>query len=184
MKQNNLLKLQEMVKEHEHKTINYLNEIKKLINESKKDNNDVQLISYFTYSVNISHRLDDENLIIGSYIIHNIGQKQITNPYICLQFTQSHPFQLSGKIISAKQQNSNITDGWERLNKSSDKDVYFLKPINKNNINPSQMISFQNFQLKWLPSKSYTGNILGYCYSDEFKEGIPAINSISISGNS
>jgi len=182
---NNLIKLQEMMKEHERSTTNYLDEIKKLILVTPTYKNEYKLMSYFTYTVNLSHNIDSENLIIGSFIIHNIGQNQITNPYICLQLSPKHPFQLSGKIISPKLQNSSkMTDGWERLNDTSDHNMYWLKPINKDTIGPSQMISFQNFQLKWLPTESYTGNILGFTYSDEFKEGVPAINSISIIGNS
>lgn len=171
------------IKNLEQQTSYYLKEIKSLLSNTP-NNEALKMISYFTYTMNISHEISVENMIIGTYHIINIGNKPITNPYICLKLSTNSPFQFSGKYLN---KNSNLSlktnDAWERLNDQSNKEEYWLKPIGKESIAPSQMISFPNFQVRWLSTESYSGNIMGFTYCDQKKEGIPSINQINVSGN-
>ncbi|MCM3654506.1 hypothetical protein [Metabacillus litoralis] len=183
MEKNNMLELHEKLKQLNQETTSYLSEIKKLISTSRK-NNELKLMSYFTYTTNISHEKESESLIIGTYHIHNIGHKSITKPYICLKFSPKSPFHFSGKYVNEKTNPAMKTnDAWERLNEQTDNKEYWLKPIGKETIEPTQILSFSNFQAKWSPNGSYTGSIMGFTYCDEFKDGIPSINQINVSGN-
>lgn len=178
-----MVEFHEKIKQLEQETTSYLNEIRKLISEPQKSE-DLKLISYFTYTTNISHEKEQDSLIIGTYHIFNIGTKTISNPYICLKLSPNSPFHFSGKYLNKKTNLSmKTTDAWERLNEQTVKDEYWLKPIGKETVDPSQIISFSNFQVKWLPKESYSGSIMGFTYCDEFKEGIPAINQINVSGH-
>ncbi|MGM0876163.1 MAG: hypothetical protein ACQEWV_15680 [Bacillota bacterium] len=182
MVKNNMVKLQEKIKQLNQETTSYLTEIKKLIYLSTK-NNDLMMLSYFTYTTNISHEQESESLIIGTYHIHNIGDKTITNPYICIKLSSNTPFHFFGKYVNKKTNLAMKTnDAWERLNEQTDKGEYWLKPIGIETIAPSQIISFSNFQVKWIPNGSYAGSIMGFTYCDEFKDGIPTINQINVSG--
>jgi hypothetical protein len=183
MKKNNMLKLQEKIKQLEQETTSYLNEIKKLISKPQKSE-ELKMSNFFTYTTNISHEQEHESFIIGTYHIHNIGDKTITNPYICLKLSPNSPFNFSGKYVNKKTNPPMKTnDAWERLNDQTNKNEYWLKPIGKETIEPSETISFSNFQVKWIPNGSYSGSIMGFTYCDELKEGIPAINQINVSGN-
>ncbi|WP_026561688.1 hypothetical protein [Bacillus sp. J37] len=182
-KNKELIVLQEKIRKIEQQTSFYLKEIKNLLS-SNPTGNELNIISYFTYTTNLSHDKDLEHMMIGTYHIHNLGKKTITNPYICLKLSSNSPFQFSGKYIN---KNSNLSmklnDAWERLNNQSDKEEYWLKPLGEESLAPSQIISFPNFQVKWHSNKPYSGSITGFTYFDEKKEGIPSINQISVSGN-
>ncbi|MBM7573685.1 hypothetical protein [Aquibacillus albus] len=160
----------------------YLKEMKKLITEIKGPK-DFQVISYFTYSLNIFHEQERENFCLGSYHIQNLGGKPLTNPYICIKVSSDSPFDFSGKYIyKESKQKVRLTNAWERINDPMDKQEFWLKPNDKLTLEPSETLSFSNFQVKWRPNSSYTGSILGFTYGDEINEGINALNQISING--
>ncbi|HZH58226.1 MAG TPA: hypothetical protein VEY70_01320 [Metabacillus sp.] len=183
MEKNNMVEIKDKLKQLNKETTFYLNEIKKLLSTSFKKN-ELKLMSYFTYTMNISHEKESESLIIGTYHIQNIGDKTINNSYICLKLSTNSPFHFSGKYITKKTNLAMKTnDAWERLNEQTNKEEFWLKPIGKETIEPNQILSFSNFQAKWSPSGSYTGSIMGFTYCDEFKDGIPSINQINVSGN-
>ena len=49
-------------------------------------------------------------------------------------------------------------------------------------LNPSETLTFSNFQMKWLPESSYAGSIMGFTYGDEAKDGISSFNQINVNG--
>ena len=82
----------------QHQTKSYLNEIKKLVDELNEPAK-INIISYFTYSLNISHDPEQESLCLGSYHVHNMGSQPITNPYICIKVPKESPFSFSGRYV-------------------------------------------------------------------------------------
>ncbi len=160
----------------------YLKEIKSLITEMKAPQN-FQVICYFTYSLNVLHERGHENFSLGSFHIQNLGTRPLTNPYICIKLSPDSPFDFSGKYIyKDSKQKMRLTNAWERMNEPLDKQEYWLKPSEKRVLNPSETISFTNFQVKWIPESSYAGSIMGFTYGDEVKDGIGALNQINVSG--
>ncbi len=160
----------------------YLNEIKSLVTEVKSIK-DFQIISYFTYSLNIFHGQGNENYSLGSYHIKNIGGKPLTNPYICIKLSSDSPFEFSGKYFyKDSKQKMRLANAWERINDPLDKQEFWLKPTEKQVLNPSETLSFSNFQVKWLPESSYGSSIMGFTYGVEIKDGISSLNQINISG--
>jgi hypothetical protein len=182
MTRKNHLELKQKIIQINNETTSYLSEIKHLVS-TIREKQKMNVISYFTYSLNISHSLEQESILIGTYHIHNLGNKLLSNPYICIKLSQDSPFSFSGKYLNKKTNLSMTPDAWERLNDQTDKHEYWLKPINKKIIEPSEILSFPNFQVKWLPKEAYSGSIMGFIYCDEFKEGIPAINQIYVNGS-
>jgi len=170
-----------IVKLH-NQTKSYLNEIKKLIAE-RDEPNKMNIISYFTYSLNISHDPEQESLCLGSYHVLNMGNQPITNPHIYLKIPIESCFSFSGKYVYGKpKQLSKVADGWERINEKTNKEEFWLKPLDKTSIEPNEKISFSNFQINWAPTESYSGSIIGFTYSDQMKEGVAVINPINING--
>lgn len=155
-------------------------EIKTEIEKSQKAS-ELQVISYFTYSFNLS---DGENLCLGHYHIRNLSGRAITHPYICIKVPKDGPFTFTGKYVYEESlQKMKRPDGWLRMNTGEDPDQFWLKPLHKQSIEPNETISFSDFQIKWTPTKDYAGSIMGFTYSAEHQEGIGAINAINISGS-
>ncbi|WP_240468598.1 hypothetical protein [Gracilibacillus sp. YIM 98692] len=160
----------------------YLKEMKSLVTEIKASKK-FQVISYFTYSLNISHEPGRENFCLGSYHIQNIGGEPLTNPYICIKVSSDSVFDFSGKYLyKNSRQTVRLTNAWERLNEPTDKEEFWLKPNDKRTLEPSETVTFPNFQIKWLPEASYSGSIQGFTYGDEITQGINALNQINING--
>lgn len=145
--------------------------------------NEAQLISYFTYSLNLSHGMNGENFCLGSYHIRNIGYKTITNPYICIHLPKDSPFSFTGKYVYPdKLQRLKNPNMWERMNDRENLEQFWLKPLEHQSIRPNETITFSNFQIKWTPTERYTGSIMGFTYSEAHQEGLAAINAINLSG--
>lgn len=159
---------------------NHLTEIKTEIN---RITNDAHLISYFTYSLNVSHEMNGENLCLGSYHIRNIGHKTIVNPYICIHIPKDSPFSFTGKYVYPdKLQRLKNPGMWERMNERENLEQFWLKPLEQQSIKPNESLTFSNFQIKWTPTKDYAGSIMGFTYSEAHPEGLVAINAINLSG--
>lgn len=151
--------------------------------EDMQSENDLHLISYFTYSINLAHDGNQENLCLGSYHIRNLSQKTITNPYICIKLPKDSPFTFTGKYIYKNRQSKvKNPGGWVRINEQENLEQFWLKPFEHQTIQPNETISFSDFQIKWTPTKAYAGSIMGFTYSEEHQEGIPAMNAINLSG--
>jgi len=166
----------------QHQTQTYLGEIRKLIGELNEPAK-MNIISYFTYSLDISHDSEQESLCLGSYHVHNLGNKPITNPYLCIKIPGNSPFNFSGRYVYGDfKQSLKVADGWERTNEKTNKEEFWLKPLGKSTIEPNETISFSNFQITWSPTESYAGSITGFTYSDQVKDGIAAINPINLNG--
>lgn len=170
------------ISELQYQTKSYLNEIKKLVAELN-DPAKLNIISYFTYSLNISHEPEPESLCLGSFHVRNMGSQAITNPYVCIKVSKESPFSFSGKYVYDNfKQSLKVADGWERTNEKTDKEEFWLKPLGKASIEPNETISFSNFQITWSPKESYAGSITAITYSDQLKDGIAAINPINLNG--
>lgn len=163
-------------------TTSYLDEIKKLL-AKPHDPNKINIISYFTYSLNISHDPEQESLCLGSYHVHNIGSLPITNPYICIIIPEDSPFSFSGRYVYENFKQSLKSAGeWERINEKTNTEEFWLRPLGKASIEANETISFSNFQIKWSPTTSYAGSIMGFTYSNQLEDGIAVINPINLSG--
>ena len=141
-------------------------------------------ISYFTYALQLSHDVSQESFCLGSYHIFNTGTVPLTTPHIRFTLSEGAPFSFHGKFVSnAATLSSKLANGWQRVNESSDKFLFDLQPIGNEVIGPGETLSFTNFQLTWSPSKTYAGSMTALFFSDQFPNGIPALNSIDINGS-
>lgn len=162
--------------------ISYLKEIKSLVTDMEGPKR-FQIISYFTYSLNIFHEQGRENFCLGSYHIQNVGDKPLTNPYICIKVSPESPFEFSGKYVyKNSRQKMGMANAWERINEATDKHEFWLKPANNYTLESFETLSFENFQVKWLPNTSYAGSIMGFTYGEEISDGMNALNQINIGG--
>lgn len=174
--------LEEMITTLRYQTKSYLDEIKRALDEREAQEK-INIVSYFTYTLNISHNPEQESLCIGSYHIRNIGSQAITNPYVCIKVSKESPFSFSGKYVYSNfKQSLKAADGWERINDKTSKEEFWLKPLGIASIEPNEVISFSNFQITWSPKDSYAGSITAVTYSDQLKEGVAVINPINLNG--
>ncbi|MFJ7951064.1 hypothetical protein ACIQZG_05970 [Lysinibacillus sp. NPDC096418] len=170
------------INELKQQTQTYAAEIRKMIEELAFSDS-VDMISYFTSSLNISHAPEQESLCLGSYHIRNIGNKPLTNPYLCIKFPEDSPFSFSGKYVYEHfKQSLKSSPDWERTNDKSNKNEFWLRPLGRTSIEPNETISFSNFQIRWSHDVSYAGSIIGTTYCDQLKDGIAVINPINLNG--
>lgn len=170
------------IEELKSQTAAYLSEIRKLV-EGLHIPQSVNVISYFTSSLNIAHDTEQDSLCLGTYHIRNIGNQPLTNPYLCIKLPEDSPFFFSGQYVYEHfKQNLRGSASWERINDKTSKEEFWLRPLDKTSIEPNETITFPNFQLKWAHSASYAGSITGITYCDQLQEGIAAINPINLSG--
>ncbi|MFJ7737014.1 hypothetical protein ACIQ2D_11805 [Lysinibacillus sp. NPDC097287] len=170
------------IKELKHQTQSYLSEFRKRV-EALNISQSVNVISYFTSSLIISHDPQQESLCMGSYHIYNIGYQPLINPYVCIKLPEDSPFSFSGQYVYEHfKQNLKGAAGWERINDKANKVEFLLKPLGKTSIEPNEIISFSNFQIKWAHSTSYAGSITGVTYCDQLQDGMAVINPINLNG--
>ena len=140
-------------------------------------------ISFFTYSFNIAHHLQTDNICLASYHIQNIGDHPITNPEIVLTLSDECPFSFHGKYMNAGSNfPSKLKDGWVRLNDPANVKEYRLKTAEGTDLLPGGTLTFPAFQIIWKPSADYSGSVTGITYSDQVNEGIASLNAIHITG--
>lgn len=164
-------------------TKSYLSEIRKWVEELQNPDS-LNIISYFTYSLDISHNPEEESLCLGSYHISNRGNQPITNPYVCIKVPEQSPFSFSGKYVYENfKQKLKVPGGWQRINEKENKEEFWLKPLGKQLIEPNETLSFSDFQIKWTPTQAYAGSIMGFTYSDQLKDGIAVLNPINLNGS-
>jgi len=179
-----IIRVEDKIQALKEQTNTYVQEIKKLVEELAIPNK-VNLISYFTSSFNISYDSEQESLCLGSYHIRNIGSTPVTNPYLCIQLPKDSPFYFSGRYVHENFTPNLKTQGqsnWERFNDKSSKEEYWLRPVGKSTIEPSETISFTNFQIIWSHNLSYSGTIMGFTYCDQLTEGVVVLNPINLNG--
>ncbi|MBG9455541.1 hypothetical protein ABE61_16070 [Lysinibacillus sphaericus] len=177
-------RVEEKINELKKQTDFYVHEMKKAIEELIVPES-VNVISYFTSSINISYNPDEESLCLGSYHIRNIGTQPITNPSLCIKLPEDSPFSFSGRYVYEHfAPNLKGNSSWERINDQSSKEEFWLRPIGKTTLEPNETLSFPNFQIKWGNNSSYSGSIMGFTYSDQFEDGIVVLNPINLNGMS
>lgn len=170
------------ITELQQQTKAYLSEVKKRVTELQYSDS-IHLISFFTYSLDIAHDPEQESLCIGSYHVHNLGSKPITNPYLCIKMPSESVFSFSGKYVYEHfNQSLKAAGGWERINEKENKEEFWLRPLGRTSIEPNEILSFTDFQIKWMPKKPYAGSIMGFTYCDEIKEGVGVLNPINLNG--
>ncbi|SER76363.1 hypothetical protein SAMN04487944_109168 [Gracilibacillus ureilyticus] len=157
----------------------YLKKIRELVEGMKSS---LQIVPYFTYSLQVSHHSHKENYILGTFHVQNVGHQAVNNPMICIKLTPPELFEFSGKYVYPDtKQPMQLANAWERMNEAANKEEFWLRP-KKESIAPGETISFSNFQVKWLSDTTYNGSIQGFVYTDEMKEGLHAVNQIQING--
>ncbi|MGE7091466.1 hypothetical protein ACQKII_08370 [Lysinibacillus sp. NPDC048646] len=174
--------VEQKINELKGQTESYVNEMKKML-EGFIHSDSVNIIGYFTSSLNISYDPEQESLCLGSFHIRNIGNQSLTNPYLCIKLPEDSPFSFSGRYVYEHfKQNLKGPTSWERINDRSSNEEFWLKPLGKTSIEPDETISFTNFQIKWSHNLSYSGTIMGFAYCDQLKEGVAVLNPINLNG--
>ena len=175
--------LEDKLSELQQQTKFYITELKKIVDTltTKKTSH---VVSYFTLSFNISHSLDQESLCLGSYHIWNIGNVPITNPSFTIKLPENSPFSFTGRYIHNNlQRNLRRTSPteWVRIKTDEQKEFFSFKPLEKTILEPNEVLSFENFQIRWSSNTSYAGSIMGFTYCEQFPDGIAVLNPINLS---
>ena len=168
------------------------NEIRKAKEQEKKriHHVNISVISYFTYSFLLTKGGDQKGIVIGNFVIHNIGSAALENPYICLKVTPKECAALSAKLGEDVQYdrrlNPLVMEPWQYIDENANKIVeergeFWLKPVRISQIEPGQKLAFSNFQLKFAIKGVQTFyKMEGFFYCKQLQNGVRALNNIAI----
>ena len=174
-------RLEKKVQEFRESTSHHIKELKQVLESFRT--HQTNSISFFSYSFDIPHQKQADNMCLASYHIQNTGDYTITNPEIGISISEDSPFVFHGKYFNTGSSvSSKLKGGWERLNGTTSEREFRLKPIDETVILPGETMSFPDFQINWQAIEDYSGSITGITFSDQFPEGIKALNAINISG--
>ena len=168
------------------------NEIRKAKEQEKKriHHVNISVISYFTYSFLLTKGGDQKGIVIGNFVIHNIGSAALENPYICLKVTPKECAALSAKLGEDVQYdrrlNPLVMEPWQYIDENANKFVeergeFWLKPVRVAQIEPGQKLVFSNFQLKFAIRGAQTAyKMEGFFYCKQLQNGVRALNNIVV----
>jgi hypothetical protein len=148
-------------------------------------------LAWFSYTVMLPDldEAEKEMTIIGNFIIKNTGSIALNNPIICIRTTPPQNVRLGGKIGSlshtALMMDGTNTEAWHYIydnwkEKSMETGEHILKPNHYVNIAPGGNLIFGN-ELRISTTNDQRFVVVeGFFYCDEIKNGIPALNNITI----
>lgn len=147
--------------------------------------------SYFDYSIILPDRNENEQevLVIGNYIIKNMGTDALTQPIICIRSSTPEALRLGGKIAtlthealdetSTLEKWTYVNDDWkEKIEKLGE---HWLMAQHRKTLPAHEQLSFTKFELTVTkPQKQNNIIIEGFVYFREIKEGTSSLNNIII----
>ncbi|OIK13573.1 hypothetical protein BIV60_13850 [Bacillus sp. MUM 116] len=141
--------------------------------------NEKSIISYFNCSMNFTKNDSEEHIIFSDFVIQNNTNISLTNPVILIKINGSNAIDFLGRF-----NNKTIHDEkaqWERVETEDmdEKSDYWLKS-KQTTLKPKETLVFSGFQMKWASSHEQNIHVSGYFYCDQYKKGIPSLNSVSI----
>lgn len=157
----------------------------------RKEQENVGGLTWFNYAVMLPDMDEEEReiTIIGNFIIKNTGNTTLNNPIICIRTNPPQNVRLGGKIGSVSHTALMIdgtnTESWNYIfdnwkEKSMETGEHILKPNHCRQIKPGENLTFaKELRISTLCEQSFVV-IEGYFYCDEMKNGIPALNNITI----
>ncbi|HLR72000.1 MAG TPA: hypothetical protein VK085_11315 [Pseudogracilibacillus sp.] len=153
--------------------------IKELFEEKQHIPTNDHVYCYFNHSLILEHEKNKSRLIMGNFHIKNMSDQVKNLPIILIKITSQGDFRFTGKFQTENQRNTKGFQ-WERimLKNLDPKNHFCLKPINTEQLDPNELLSFQNFQIK-IPLDAAI-IVEGFVYFDESNDGVPAINAINI----
>ncbi|RLQ97131.1 hypothetical protein [Falsibacillus albus] len=163
-------------------TDHYIKQIREAHKLSTKGSH-LSFVSYFSHSLSVAEEKGEDHVLLGNYTVKNTGTVPIHSPVLFIRIQSDTEFSFSGKYKQGKS-TANIQIPWERLEVegSNPSSEYWLKPSRETTIGVNEQVVFQNFQLKWTYENRAQLLVEGFTYSQEVKEGIASLNSISVRG--
>ncbi|GGA75921.1 hypothetical protein [Ornithinibacillus halotolerans] len=169
-------------------TKTFVEEIKELARKQHPSNPVTpSLLGYFTFSINTTSNINEENIILGDFQIKNLSPNTINDLYISIKIDATDRYNFSGKYkTNTYQTDRSISTYWNRFTQTDGEDednVLWFKLNNQKTLLPFETISFSDFQLTWKSESFFSCSVQGFIYTDFAKNGITALNSINVSTN-
>ncbi|MFC7063876.1 hypothetical protein [Halobacillus seohaensis] len=161
------------------------------IKERSQESNRLDITSFFSYNVILPNEDRKDPIIIGSFVIKNNGTAVLTDPLICLRFQPIDAFSLTAKIGSEQiidQDYSPVpAETWNYINEEEGKEIaektgeYWLEPLSTTFLEPGELLSFTNFQIKLNKEKiDRKFKLEGFVYGEELENGLAPLNKITL----
>ncbi|MBU9713297.1 hypothetical protein [Evansella tamaricis] len=152
------------------------------------------ILSYFSYTtlINSDDEIEDtENKVnlFGQFTFRNVTNQTFEEPVICFRVRPSTKIRLGGKISHLTNMGENstqLTEEWMYVQEDwkrwiAEKGEHWLKPIHLKELKPYETGRFTNFNISLTENKEQQYFIEGFFYAKNYQEGIPAVNTISVS---
>lgn len=146
----------------------------------KHNSSSKSCLAYFTNSISIAPRSNEETIIIGKFHIVNLGHAAIHKPVLLFTIKSDSDIKFSGKFASEGKGSLGMFE-WERVKTKGDaKKEYCFKSLKFEELPPGEKMEFPDFQLKFVHRSKTAVSMEGFLYYEENPEGIKSLNSIHI----
>ncbi|TCK04343.1 UNVERIFIED_ORG: hypothetical protein BDK47_10819 [Anoxybacillus amylolyticus] len=163
-------------------------EMKRLPQQVLSD--EICVICYFTYSLLLPKTGGQKAIIVGNFIVRNMGSSPLEHPYICLRVSPKEHMVLSAKlgddIQYDRRLNPLVMESWQYMNEEAEnmveeKGEFWLKPIHVLRIESGQNLSFSNFQFRVSMNEAPTTyKVDGFFFCQQLPNGVRALNHIVV----
>lgn len=176
----------EVALEEAERQIQHLKKLKYTVQEDKKQAV-VKAQALFAYSTLLPETPEEETLVIGDFIIQNIGTEALQNLIVCLRVRPKLEAELSGKIATYSTRYDDpdsiewifAYENWrERIKNDGE---YWIKPIHLNKLLPNEELRLANMHIRIKKTANAPSTVIdGFVYGNELPNGIASLNSIII----
>lgn len=146
----------------------------------------------FTYSILLPEPTEEETLVIGDFVIQNLGTEALQNLMICIRIHPKTAAELSGKIATYSLSHNDpkvltesaaewtfTYENWrERIKHDGE---YWIRPIHRQKLLPNEEIRLANVHIRIKKIDGAPSTVIdGFVYCNELPNGISSLNSIII----
>ncbi|MBB5325526.1 hypothetical protein HNQ34_002627 [Anoxybacillus tepidamans] len=145
----------------------------------------------FTYSILLPETTEEETLVIGDFVIQNLGTEALQNIIVCIRIHPKKAAELSGKIaippLKATDQDlmesatewAFAYENWREKIKNDGE--YWIKPIHLAKFMPNEEVRLSHFYIRIKKIDGAPSTVIdGFVYCNELPHGISSLNNIII----
>jgi hypothetical protein len=156
--------------------------LKKNLSLPPKESPLLNVRAFFNYSLILPEEKDEDVLVIGDFVIDNIGNTPLHETIVCIRLNPPEEAKLSGKIAINPWKNDEsfntewtfASDDWREKIKTNGE--YWIKPLQHTTLMPNEQLRFQNFEIR----TKQTVVVEGFVYCKEIPKGTSSMNNIII----
>ncbi|OQM46640.1 hypothetical protein B6A27_05640 [Anoxybacillus sp. UARK-01] len=183
----------EVALEEAERQIQHLKQLKYTEQEEKTVPAVTKAQAFFAYSLLLPETSEEEIIVIGDFVIQNIGNEPLSNLIVCIRSSPKRAGELSGKIATkplpadshasdaANETMLEWTFAYEDWKEKIKEGEYWLKPTHMKKLMPNEELRFSHFEMRINQIEDIRSVVVnGFVYCNEIPRGLASLNHIII----